>query len=150
MRFDLVVNTMSMKAHVEKRIQVFGGNQWRPLLHVEDAADAFVRCLDAPLERIGNQIFNVGSNEQNYQIIEIADLIGKALRKVKIEVEDAQLDARDYQVSFDKIRRALGFKAGETIPRAAKRIDRELSLGNLRNPYAKVYYNHYFDATEES
>jgi len=150
MRFDLVVNTMSMKAHVEKRIQVFGGNQWRPLLHVEDAADAFVRCLDAPLERIGNQIFNVGSNEQNYQIIEIAGLIGKALRKVKIEVEDAQLDARDYQVSFDKIRRALGFKAGETIPRAAKRIDRELSLGNLRNPYAKVYYNHYFDATEES
>jgi nucleoside-diphosphate-sugar epimerase/predicted transcriptional regulator len=150
MRFDLVVNTMSMKAHVEKRIQVFGGSQWRPLLHVEDAADAFARCLDAPLEKIGNQIFNVGSNEQNYRIIEIADLIGAALKKVTIEVEDAQLDARDYRVSFDKIRRALGFKAEETIPRAAKRIDRELSLGNLRNPYAKVYYNHYFDAAEES
>jgi len=150
MRFDLVVNTMSMKAHVEKRIQVFGGSQWRPLLHVEDAADAFARCLDAPLEKIGNQVFNVGSNEQNYKIIEIADLIGASLKKVKIEVEEAQLDARDYRVSFDKIRRALGFKAGETIPRAAKRIDRELSLGNLRNPYAKVYYNHYFDAAEES
>ena len=150
MRFDLVVNTMSMKAHVEKRIQVFGGNQWRPLLHVEDAADAFARCLDAPLAKIGDQIFNVGSNEQNYRIIEIADLIGAALRKVKIEVEDAQLDARDYRVSFDKIRRALGFKAGETIPGAAKRIDRELGAGNLRNPYAKVYYNHYFDAAEES
>jgi nucleoside-diphosphate-sugar epimerase len=150
MRFDLVVNTMSMKAHVEKRIQVFGGSQWRPLLHVEDAADAFARCLDAPLEKIGNLVFNVGSNEQNYRIIEIADLIGASLPKVKIEVEAAQLDARDYRVSFDKIRRALGFKAGETIPRAAKRIDRELSLGNLRNPYAKVYYNHYFDAAEES
>jgi nucleoside-diphosphate-sugar epimerase len=150
MRFDLVVNTMSMKAHVEKRIQVFGGSQWRPLLHVEDAADAFARCLDAPLEKIGNLVFNVGSNEQNYRIIEIADLIGASLPKVKIEVEAAQLDARDYRVSFDKIRRALGFKAGETIPRAAKRIDRELSRGNLRNPYAKVYYNHYFDAAEES
>lgn len=150
MRFDLVVNTMSMKAHVEKKIQVFGGSQWRPLLHVEDAANAFARCLDAPLEKIGNQVFNVGSNEQNYRIIEIADLIGAALRKVKIEVEDAQLDARDYRVSFDKIRRDLGFKAGETIPRAAKRIDRELALGNLRNPFAKVYYNHYFDAAEES
>jgi nucleoside-diphosphate-sugar epimerase len=56
MRFDLVVNTMSLKAHVEKRIQVFGGDQWRPLLHVEDAADAFIKCLDATLEKIGNQI----------------------------------------------------------------------------------------------
>jgi nucleoside-diphosphate-sugar epimerase/CBS domain-containing protein len=150
MRFDLVVNTMSLKAHLEKRIQVFGGNQWRPLLHVEDAAEAFLGCLDAPLEKIGNQIFNVGSNEQNYQILEIAELIGDVLKKVKIEVEDAQLDARDYRVSFDKIHRKLSFKPQQTIPAAAKKIVRELSLGNLKNPFAKVYYNHYFDATEES
>jgi len=150
MRFDLVVNTMSLKAHVEKRIQVFGGTQWRPLLHVEDAADAFAACLDAPLERIGNQVFNVGANDQNYRIIEIADLIGAALKKVKIEVQDAKIDARDYRVSFDKIRRKLSFKPSQTIPAAAKRIDRELGLGHPKNPYAKVFYNHYFDATEES
>ena len=129
---------------------MFGGNQWRPLLHVVDAAEAFLGCLDAPLEKIGNQIFNVGSNEQNYQILEIAELIGNVLKKVKIEVEDAQLDARDYRVSFDKIHRKLSFKPQQTIPAAAKKIVRELSLGNLKNPFAKVYYNHYFDATEES
>jgi nucleoside-diphosphate-sugar epimerase len=150
MRFDLVVNTMSMKAHMEKRIQVYGGSQWRPLLHVEDAAAAFQACLDAPLARIGNQIFNVGSNAQNYKIIEIAELIGQTLRKVDIEVEHAQFDARDYRVSFDKIRRGLGFKPAQTIPLAAKRIVRELVAGQIKNPYAKVYYNHYFDATEES
>jgi nucleoside-diphosphate-sugar epimerase len=150
MRFDLVVNTMSLKAHVEKRIQVFGGDQWRPLLHVEDAADAFIKCLDARLEKIGNQIFNVGSNGQNYQIREIADTIGRTLKKVKIEVEEAQIDARDYRVAFDKIQRKLSFKPQRTIPIAAKKIDRELSLGSIKNPFAKVYYNHYFDAAEES
>ncbi len=150
MRFDLVVNTMSMKAHVEKRIQVYGGNQWRPLLHVEDAAGAFKACLDAPLARIGNQIFNVGSNAQNYRILEIAELIGTTLKKVDIQVEHAQFDARDYRVSFDKIKRGLGFKPGQTIPQAARRIVRELVSGQIKNPYARVYYNHYFDATEES
>jgi len=150
MRFDLVVNTMSMKAYTENRIQVFGGTQWRPLLHVDDAADAFTACLDAPLERIGDQIFNVGSNEQNYQILEIAEMIGRTFKKVKINIEEAQLDARDYRVNFDRIRRMLGFKPRQTIPVAAKKIVRELSLGNPRNPNAKVYYNHYFDATEES
>ena len=150
MRFDLVVNTMSMKAHKEKRIQVFGGAQWRPLLHVEDAASAFMACLDAPLEKIGNQVFNVGSNDQNFQIIEIAETIGRTLGKVRIEIEEAQLDARDYRVSFDKIRRKLGFRPHQTIPSAAKRIVCEMREGNLKNPYARVYYNHYFDATEES
>jgi nucleoside-diphosphate-sugar epimerase len=150
MRFDLVVNTMSMKAHMEKRIQVYGGNQWRPLLHVEDAAAAFQACLDAPLARIGNQIFNVGSNAQNYKILEIADLIGKTLKQVDIQVEHAQFDARDYRVSFDKIKRGLGFRAVQTIPLAAKRIVRELISGQIKNPYARVYYNHYFDATEET
>jgi nucleoside-diphosphate-sugar epimerase len=150
MRFDLVVNTMSMKAHMEKRIQVYGGNQWRPLLHVEDAAAAFKACLDAPLAKIGNQIFNVGSNAQNYRILEIADLIGRTLKKVDIQVEHAQFDARDYRVSFDKIQRGLRFKPVQTIPLAAKRIVRELVSGQIKNPYAKVYYNHYFDATEES
>jgi nucleoside-diphosphate-sugar epimerase len=149
MRFDLVVNTMSMKAFTEKRIQVYGGNQWRPLLHVEDAADAFIRCLDAPLEEIGNHIFNVGANEQNYQIREVAEMIGRSLKKVRIEVENKQLDARDYRVSFDKIQHKLDFKPQGTIPTAAKKIVRELSEGTLRNPYARVYYNHYFDATEE-
>jgi nucleoside-diphosphate-sugar epimerase len=150
MRFDLVVNTMSMKAQMEKRIQVYGGNQWRPLLHVEDAAAAFQACLDAPLERIGNQIFNVGSNAQNYKILEIAGLIGRTLKRVDIQVEQAQFDARDYRVSFDKIQRQLGFRPGQTIPAAARRIVRELVSGQIKNPYAKVYYNHYFDATEES
>jgi nucleoside-diphosphate-sugar epimerase/CBS domain-containing protein len=150
MRFDLVVNTMSMKAHVEKRIQVFGGKQWRPLLHVEDAADAFVACLDTPLERIGCQIFNVGANSQNYQVLDVATMISGALHGVKVEVEETQLDERDYRVNFDKIARKLRFQPELTIPHAARKIVRELRTGALRNPYAKLYYNHYFDSTEES
>jgi nucleoside-diphosphate-sugar epimerase len=72
MLFDLVVNTMSMKSFVDGKIQVFGGRQWRPLLAVEDAAEVYVRCLEADLQDVGNQVFlNVGSDTQNYQIDEV-------------------------------------------------------------------------------
>ena len=79
MRFDLVVNTMSMKSFVDGKIQVFGGRQWRPLLGVEDAAEVYVRCLEANLQDVGNQVFNVGSDDQNYQIDEVAEIIGTSL-----------------------------------------------------------------------
>ena len=63
MRFDLVVNVLTMKALTEKKIKIFGGDQWRPLVHVSDVARAIVLVLKAPISKVGNQIFNVGNNE---------------------------------------------------------------------------------------
>ena len=60
MRFDLVVNLLTAKAGSDKKITIFGGDQWRPLLHVKDAADAYIRCLDMPIHQIGGDILNVG------------------------------------------------------------------------------------------
>lgn len=149
MRFDLVVNTMSMKSFVDGRIQVFGGRQWRPLLGVEDAAEVYVRCLEANLHAVGNQIFNVGSDEQNYQIDEVAEIIGSALGGVEIVRDDSNLDARDYRVSFSKLKDALGFATGQTVGCAAKTIVEKLDSGAIRNPAQRIYYNHYFDSAEE-
>ena len=149
MRFDLVVNTMSMKSFANRKIQVFGGRQWRPLLGVEDAAEVYVGCLEANLRAVGNQIFNVGSDNQNYQIDEVAEIIGTSLGGIEIERDDSNLDARDYRVSFTKLREAVGFEPRQTIDGSAKTIFEKLDSGVIRNPEQRIYYNHYFDSAEE-
>jgi nucleoside-diphosphate-sugar epimerase len=149
MRFDLVVNTMSMKSFTDRKIHVFGGRQWRPLLNVEDAADVYVACLEADIKDVGNQVFNVGSNEQNYQIEEIARIIGSALGDVPIERDESSLDARDYRVSFAKIQAAVGFQPRRTVEGSAKTIYGKLDDGIIKDPAQKIYYNHYFDSSEE-
>ncbi len=149
MRFDLVVNTMSMKSFVEQKIQVFGGRQWRPLLGVEDAADVYIRCLEADLQKVGSRVFNVGSDDQNYRIEEVAEIIGEALGKIPISRDNSNLDARDYRVSFARLEQTLGFQPQQTIHKAAQDIFEKLSAGVIRNPTQKIYYNHYFDSAEE-
>jgi nucleoside-diphosphate-sugar epimerase len=149
MRFDLVVNTMSMKSFTDKKIQVFGGKQWRPLLGVEDAAEVYVRCLEASLSDVGNQIFNVGSDSQNYQIDTVAEIIGKALGGIPILRDNSNLDARDYRVAFEKLKQMLGFAPQQDIDNAARAIFEKLHSGVIRDPAQKIYYNHYFDSAEE-
>jgi nucleoside-diphosphate-sugar epimerase len=149
MRFDLVVNTMSMKSYTDKQILVFGGKQWRPLLHVEDAAEVYMRCIEADLKNVGNQIFNVGSDEQNYQIEEIAERVSKTLGGIKIQRDDSSLDARDYRVSFSKVRETLGFTPQASVEGAASMIFGRLEDGTIKNPAQRIYYNHYFDAAED-
>jgi nucleoside-diphosphate-sugar epimerase/CBS domain-containing protein len=149
MRFDLVVNTMTMKSFTDNRIQVFGGRQWRPLLNVEDAADVYVACLEADLKDVGNQVFNVGSDAQNYQIDEIAGIVSGCLGEVRIERDESSLDARDYRVSFAKLEAAVGFAPRHSVAGSAREIYEKLASGIIRDPAQKIYYNHYFDASEE-
>lgn len=149
MRFDLVVNTMTMKAFTDKKIQVFGGEQWRPLLHVDDAADVYFKCIDKPLDKVGNQIFNVGSEEQNYQIKDISKIIGSTIKNITIETLKSEIDNRDYKVSFQKIKNILQFVPQNNIDQSCKKIYKSLQKGEFKNPEAKIYYNHYFDSTEE-
>jgi len=149
MRFDLVVNTMSMKSHVNGEIQVFGGDQWRPLLGVQDAAEVYVRCLEARIEDVGNQVFNVGSDEQNYRIDEVARLISEALGGIPISRDLSNLDSRDYRVSFAKLADVLKYAPAQTIDRAAWEIVENLRSGVIKDPAHRIYYNHYFDSAEE-
>jgi len=149
MRFDLVVNTMSMKSFTEGRIQVFGGGQWRPLVGVEDAADVYVRCLEADPGEVGNQVFNVGSDLQNYRIDEVAEILAAALGGVPISRDGSNLDARDYRVCFDKLARVLAFRPRQAIDTAAREIFDQLQSGAIADPAHRRYYNHYFDSAEE-
>jgi len=94
-------------------------------------------------------VFNVGSEEQNYQIADIARFVSEALGGIEIERHESSMDVRDYRVSFRAIQEVLGFHPCQTVEAAARQIYGALESGRIRNPMAKVYFNHYFDSTEE-
>jgi nucleoside-diphosphate-sugar epimerase len=113
-RFDLVLNLLTAKAIQEGEAGIFGGAQWRPLVHVKDVAEAIVLALQAPLETVSGEIFNVGCNEQNYQIAELGPIIQEMVPTAHIVVQPTE-DRRNYRVRFDKIRNVLNFQPRYTI-----------------------------------
>lgn len=141
MRFDLVVNLLTAKAIFDNKITIFGGSQWRPNLHVEDAAEAFIKCLEVPIEKVRGEIFNVGSNEQNYQIAQIGEIIHDIIPDAKIEIVEKG-DERDYNVSFDKIHNKLGYKAIKSVKDGVAEIRNAIEEGKIKN-YSDNKYSNY-------
>ncbi|OGX27169.1 MAG: hypothetical protein A2787_08630 [Omnitrophica WOR_2 bacterium RIFCSPHIGHO2_01_FULL_48_9] len=142
MRFDLVVNTMTKTAVTEKKILVFnGGKQWRPLLHVEDAADAYIKCLKAPVDKIKGNVFNVGSSRQNYQIIQIAQKVHSCVPEAQLVVEDSNNDPRNYLVSFSRIEKFLRYKADQDLEKSVLRIKRAIEKNEIKDVNDRKYYN---------
>jgi len=107
MRFDLAVNLLTAKAIFDKEITIFGGSQFRPWLHLDDAVDSYILCLESPIEKIKGQIFNVLS--ENYKIIEVGEKIKSVCKEAVIKIEEKIIDKRNYNVSFKKFSRTLGF-----------------------------------------
>uniref|UniRef100_A0A7D6CQV5 NAD-dependent epimerase/dehydratase family protein n=2 Tax=Natrinema zhouii TaxID=1710539 RepID=A0A7D6CQV5_9EURY len=115
MRFDLVGNVLPAKAYHEGVVPVFGGEQYRPNVHVADAARAYIDCLTAPIEDVGDTVFNVGSQLQNYRIDELATIVSDCFPDAEIEFHDDRTDNRSYRVAFDRIADALGYEHDMTI-----------------------------------
>lgn len=139
MRFDLVVNLLTAKAVLENDIPVYGGEQYRPLVHVEDAAKAFVDILDTREELVDHQIFNVGDNELNYQIKEVGRLVEEQVPETEVRFVEHKEDERTYRVSFDKINHIIGWSAERDIPDGVEEI-REWILENDVTEYQSDSY----------
>lgn len=151
MRFDLVVNTMTKTALSEGRIIVHGGGgQWRPLLHVADAAEAYRLCLEAPLARVRGAVFNVGSEALNCRIRDIAAAVHACLPQARLEVAGAAADVRNYAVSFTRIRRRLKFRARHGIADGVRPIARAIRSGALQRLNAAKYYNEKLEETNDA
>jgi dTDP-4-amino-4,6-dideoxygalactose transaminase/nucleoside-diphosphate-sugar epimerase len=110
MRFDLAINIMTAKAVTDQSIEVFGGKQWRPFVHVWDVANAFVTAMEAPDQYVKGEIFNVGSTDSNYQIDDVAKIIAEEVPGTQITDHPTMVDPRNYNVIFDKIHKKLNFK----------------------------------------
>jgi len=142
MRFDLVVNALTKKAVKDKEIFIFGGDQWRPLAHVDDIARAIFLVLRSPLSKVGNQVFNVGGNKENYLISQVGDLVKECIPGIKVETVDKIDDKRSYQVDFSKIEKTLGFKTKKTVKDGIIEINNAIKEGRFDDLEDKIYYNH--------
>ncbi len=143
MRFDLVVNLLIAKAIFDKKITVFGkGLQKRPFVHVEDIARAIIKTLEAPLDVVGGQVFNVGSDSQNYTIDYVAKKINEGVPDSEITYIEQKEDDRNYEVSFKKIKNILDFKPTKDISDAVKEISEEIEKGNITDYKDKKYSNY--------
>ena len=140
-RFDLAVNLLTAKAQIEGKIVVYNSNQWRPFVHVRDIGSAFCRVLEAPLWKVSGQIFNLGSNETNHQLIDVARTIGRLFPEVSI-VYESNSDRRDYRVSFDKIRGVLGFECRTSLRQGIQEVSLALRGGAVGDYTEAIYHNH--------
>jgi nucleoside-diphosphate-sugar epimerase len=124
MRFDLVLNNLAGLAWTTREIKMTSdGSPWRPLVHVRDIAQAICCALEAPRSAVHNQIFNVGSNTENYQVREIAEIVAASFSGCTVTFGNSDGDNRSYRVSFDKINSALpGFKCGQTAAGGAAEL----------------------------
>jgi len=129
MRFDLVVNLMTLHAIERGKITIMGGGrQWRPLVHVRDVAAAFRTVIEAPAERVGGEVFNIG--RENAQVISVAYIVREVLPfPLQIEVAPDDPDRRNYNVSFAKAKQLLGLEAANSIADGAREIYEALKLG---------------------
>jgi nucleoside-diphosphate-sugar epimerase len=109
LRFDLVLNNLVAWAMSTGRIYLKSdGTPWRPIVHIEDIARAFIAALEAPCEVVHNQAFNVGRSDENYRIRDIAEIVKDTVPGCEIEyAPDAGPDKRCYRVDFSKINRFL-------------------------------------------
>jgi nucleoside-diphosphate-sugar epimerase len=108
MRFDIVLNNLAGLAATTKKIAMMSdGTPWRPLVHVEDICQAVALALEAPRRNVHNEIFNVGDDDQNYRIREIAEIVADTFAGCELTFGAPSGDNRSYRVSFAKIRRHL-------------------------------------------
>ncbi len=138
-RLDLVVNILTTKALQDKKMSVFGGDQWRPLLHVKDVANAIDRTLETDV----NGIFNL--HHKNYKIIELAEKIKEKIPDVVIETTPLPFqDTRNYQVSSEKLKVTTGFEALIEIDQGINEVYDLISSNRIKDINDPRYSNQSF------
>lgn len=146
MRFDLVVNGMTWALQEFGKINVMrDGDQWRPNVHVKDVARLISKLLETDRDKIQQEIYNVGANDQNYQILPLAKVIGDAVG-IDYDLDwYGEPDTRSYRVDFSKLKEELNFDIIHTVPEAAKNVYKALEEGktekNDKTSIVKWYEN---------
>jgi nucleoside-diphosphate-sugar epimerase len=143
-RLDLSVNILTNLAVNKGTITVFGGNQLRPNLHINDMADVYELMIEAPAEKIAGETFNAGY--QNLKISEIAEIVRDVVRqefprKDKIEIVTSESnDPRSYHINSDKIFRVLGYRPKRTVEDAVRDLCRAFREDKLPNSLDDTRY----------
>ncbi len=137
-RLDLVVNTMVGTSYFTGEIIVDGGSQWRPIVHIKDVARAIYLALH--IAKPKHRIYNVGSNEQNYQIKDLAEIISKFIPGIKITHKKESTDDRSYKVDFSRIKKELNFKANHSTVDAINELYGAFKSKTIKNMHEDEYF----------
>jgi nucleoside-diphosphate-sugar epimerase len=125
LRADVVLNNLVCWAYTTGKIRIMSdGTPWRPIVHIEDISRAFAAALVAPQEAIHNQAFNVGANEENYQVRDLAEIVRETVPGCSVEyAEGGGPDPRSYRVDFGKLTEMLpGFQPKWNARRGAQEL----------------------------
>jgi nucleoside-diphosphate-sugar epimerase len=124
MRFDIVLNNLAGLAWTTREIRMTSdGTPWRPIVHALDICQAVAAVLEAPLEAVNNEVFNVGDTEHNYRVKEIAEIVADVFPGCAVSFGSPSPDNRSYRVSFEKIRKHLpGFQCRWNARRGAEQL----------------------------
>ena len=141
MRFDLLVNEFTRDALLLQKLVVYGERFWRPYIHVSDVAEVIITALSAPVSSVSGQVFNVGSDTENYQKRQLVALVCEQIPDTQVEVVPGGKDPRSYRVSFEKLRRVLGFRPRWRVVDGIAQVRRALEEGVFGDPFASRYRN---------
>ncbi len=141
LRLDLTVNILTNHAVNLKKINVFGGEQKRPNIHIEDLTDLYVKTLTFAKEKIAGKIYNAGY--QNYKVMELAEMVKNVMADASLEIAVSPSDdQRSYCISSEKIKRELGFVPKHTVEDAIRDLKKAFENKFVRNPLEDIrYYN---------
>ena len=144
MRFDLVVNTFVKDALLHGKLFLHGGGwMWRPLVDVTDVAEAHIRCIEAEVDLVSGEIFNVVQG--NYQIRQLAMLVAGSLKlrgvDVQLQTVDAPALVRNYRCTNQKLRERLGFEPSTTVLESIEGILDHLDILDRQILTHPRYYN---------
>jgi len=136
-RFDLVVNTLVMRAVYHGKISVFGGSQYRPMLHVRDVAPAIVRSLETNARGLYNLHFD------NYKIIDMVQVITNHFPDLLVETTAEQFeDKRNYSVTSAKAQRELGFAPAVSLEQGVRELKQLLEEKRIKNTFFTRFSNY--------
>jgi nucleoside-diphosphate-sugar epimerase len=142
-RFDLIVNQFVLDAYTKRELIIYQRGYSRSFVHVRDVVRGLILGLEAPEEKVRGRIYNLGTENGNYTKDEIVGLVIKRLPETVVTYKDLTFggDMRDITVSFEHIRRELGFEATLTVDDGVREIIHVLRDGIIRNPQDEKYTN---------
>ncbi len=145
-RFDLIVNQFVLDAYTKRRLLIYQRGYSRSFVHVGDVTRAMMSILDAPVEKVQGQIYNVGAENGNYTKDQVVGLVLKRMPETEVDYKDLTFggDMRDITVSFAKIRRELGFVTTLDVDDGIRDLLFALKTGLIRSPLDERYRNAQF------
>lgn len=143
-RFDLMVNQFVLDAYVGKTLTLFQQDFKRSFVHVRDVARAICRVMEAPVDTVRGEVFNIGSERLNTSKTELAEAVRKQAPSLLLDFRESGSDSdmRSIHVSFEKARRILGFEAHTSLEQGIEELLHVLRDGIVADPFSARYRNH--------